>query len=55
MRAVLQRVTEASVSWDGDERRIGPGYCILLGVAQSDQDRDADYLADKILKMRARR
>ena len=52
MRAVIQRVTEASVSWDGGERRIGAGYCILLGVAQSDQERDADYLADKILKLR---
>lgn len=52
MRAVIQRVTEAAVSWDGGERRISAGYCILLGVAQSDQDRDADYLADKILKLR---
>jgi D-tyrosyl-tRNA(Tyr) deacylase len=52
MRAVIQRVTQASVSWDGEERRIGAGYCILLGVAQSDQERDADYLADKILKLR---
>jgi D-tyrosyl-tRNA(Tyr) deacylase len=52
MRAVLQRVTEAAVSWDGGESSIGPGYCILLGVAQSDQERDADYLADKILKLR---
>ncbi|HEY9287750.1 MAG TPA: D-aminoacyl-tRNA deacylase [Candidatus Dormibacteraeota bacterium] len=52
MRAVIQRVTEASVNWDGGERRIGAGYCILLGVAQSDHERDADYLADKILKLR---
>jgi D-tyrosyl-tRNA(Tyr) deacylase len=52
MRAVLQRVTEAAVGWDGGEASIGPGYCILLGVAQSDQERDADYLADKILKLR---
>jgi D-aminoacyl-tRNA deacylase len=52
MRAVLQRVTEGSVRWDGGEASIGPGYCVLLGVAQSDQDRDADYLAEKILKLR---
>ena len=52
MRAVLQRVSEASVRWDGGEVSIGPGYCILLGVADSDQERDADYLADKILKLR---
>ncbi|HVH65748.1 MAG TPA: D-aminoacyl-tRNA deacylase [Candidatus Acidoferrum sp.] len=52
MRAVLQRVSEASVRWDGGDASIGPGYCILLGVADSDVERDADYLADKILKLR---
>jgi D-aminoacyl-tRNA deacylase len=52
VRAVIQRVSEASVRWDGGEASIGPGYCILLGVAQADQERDADYLADKILKLR---
>ncbi|HXN03633.1 MAG TPA: D-aminoacyl-tRNA deacylase [Candidatus Acidoferrum sp.] len=52
MRAVIQRVSEASVRWDGDESSIGAGYCILLGVADTDAERDADYLADKILKLR---
>jgi D-tyrosyl-tRNA(Tyr) deacylase len=52
MRAVLQRVTEASVSWPGGESSIGAGYCILVGVAQTDVERDAEYLADKILKLR---
>lgn len=52
MRAVIQRVSEASVRWDGGESSIGPGYCILLGVADTDVVRDADYLADKILKLR---
>jgi D-aminoacyl-tRNA deacylase len=52
MRAVIQRVSEASVRWDGGESSIGPGYCILLGVADTDTERDADYLADKILKLR---
>ena len=52
MRAVIQRVSEASVRWDGGESLIGPGYCILLGVADTDGERDADYLADKILKLR---
>jgi D-aminoacyl-tRNA deacylase len=52
MRAVLQRVTEASVRWDGGAAAIGPGYCLLVGVAEADQERDADYLADKILKLR---
>ena len=52
MRAVVQRVSKASVRWDGGEASIGPGYCILVGVADGDQERDADYLADKILKLR---
>jgi D-tyrosyl-tRNA(Tyr) deacylase len=52
MRAVIQRVSEASVRWDGGESSIGPGYCILLGVADTDAERDSDYLADKILKLR---
>jgi D-aminoacyl-tRNA deacylase len=52
MRAVIQRVSEASVRWDGGDSSIGPGYCVLLGVADTDAERDADYLADKILKLR---
>jgi D-tyrosyl-tRNA(Tyr) deacylase len=52
MRTVVQRVTTASVRWDGGEASIGPGYCLLVGVADSDAERDADYLADKILKLR---
>jgi len=52
MRAVIQRVTEASVRWDGGDASIGTGYCLLIGVADTDQERDADYLADKILKLR---
>ena len=52
MRTVVQRVTSASVRWDGGEASIGRGYCLLVGVADSDQDRDADYLADKLLKLR---
>src|SRR5256885_15267881 len=52
MRAVVQRVSKASVRWDGGSNSIGPGYCLLVGVADSDQERDADYLADKILKLR---
>lgn len=52
MRAVLQRVREASVNWEGGEAAIGPGYCVLLGVAESDTARDADYLAEKIVKLR---
>ncbi len=52
MRAVVQRVSRASVRWEAGEASIGPGLCLLVGVADTDQERDADYLADKILKLR---
>lgn len=52
MRAVLQRVTEASCEWAGGQSTIGAGYVILLGVADTDSDVDADKLAEKILKLR---
>ena len=52
MRTVVQRVTSASVRWEGGQASIGPGYCLLVGVADTDEDRDADYLADKLLKLR---
>jgi D-tyrosyl-tRNA(Tyr) deacylase len=52
MRVVIQRVSEASVTWDGGQSSIGAGFCILAGVADSDTERDVDYLAEKILKLR---
>jgi D-tyrosyl-tRNA(Tyr) deacylase len=52
MRTVVQRVSEASVQWEGGAASIARGYCLLVGVADTDTERDADYLADKILKLR---
>ena len=58
MRALIQRVTEASVSIDDPEAgsietgSIGAGLLVLLGVAEGDDDADAQYLADKIANMR---
>ena len=49
MRAVVQRVTRASVAPGGS---IGPGVCILLGVAAGDSDADAGRLAEKVAKLR---
>jgi len=53
VRAVLQRVSEASVSV-GDEvvGEIGRGAVVLLGVASGDSDDDADRLAGKIARLR---
>ena len=53
MRAVLQRVTQASVSIEGETvGAIGPGLLVLLGVAQDDTEDDARQLADKIVQLR---
>ncbi len=53
VRAVVQRVAEASVRIDGAvSGRIGPGLAVLLGVAVGDSERDADYLAEKVLNLR---
>jgi len=53
MRAVLQRVTRASVRVGGRTvGEIGPGLVVLLGVARDDEERDALYLVEKILSLR---
>jgi len=53
MRAVVQRVTESSVSVEGSVvGRISKGLLVLLGVAREDEPSDADYLADKIANLR---
>ena len=53
MRAVLQRVTEATVRVDGEVTgSIGNGFLILLGVCDEDNEAVADKLADKICKLR---
>lgn len=49
MRAVVQRVRDASVSVDGAVcGRIASGLLVYLGVAREDTEADADYLAEKI-------
>lgn len=53
MRAVIQRVSEASVKIDGEIRgQIGRGFMILLGVAKDDGEEDLTYLVRKIAGMR---
>src|SRR3712207_1163637 len=53
MRAVVQRVSSASVSVDGSEvAAIGPGLVVLLGVRAGDSAEAADRLARKILALR---
>ena len=53
MRAVLQRVTRAAVTVDGETGgAIGPGLVVLLGVAQGDGPDEARRLATKIVELR---
>ena len=53
MRACVQRVTQASVSVEGqDVGHIGKGLLVLLGVGQDDTDEDSRNLADRICGLR---
>lgn len=54
MRAVLQRVTRASVEVDGEiVGSIAAGWLVLLGVAAGDESGDSERLAEKIVQLRA--
>ena len=53
MRAVIQRVREASVDVDGERvGHIGRGLLVLVGVSIDDGPRQADWMADKLLGLR---
>ena len=53
MRAVVQRVSRARVTVGGEAvAEIGPGLCVLLGVAEGDGERGAVRLADKVAHLR---
>ncbi|XP_031125850.1 D-aminoacyl-tRNA deacylase [Ipomoea triloba] len=53
MRAIVQRVTSASVEVEGKVvSAIGPGLLVLVGLHESDVDSDADYICRKVLNMR---
>lgn len=53
MRAVIQRVSEASVSIEGNiTAEIGQGLLILLGIEQADTTEDIEWLSGKIARLR---
>jgi len=53
MRLVIQRVTEASVTVNGDViGAIGKGLLVLVGIAKADTLDDSDYLLDKLMGLR---
>lgn len=53
MRVVIQRVSQASVTIEGNEKsRIGQGLLILLGIEAEDDEGDIDWLCKKISALR---
>ncbi len=53
MRAVIQRVSRASVSIEGKTRsEIGRGLLVLAGIEENDIQEDSDWLAAKIVQLR---
>jgi D-tyrosyl-tRNA(Tyr) deacylase len=53
VRAVVQRVSEASVVVDGAlTGAVSRGLCVLLGVGQGDSEEDARWMADKVVDLR---
>jgi len=53
MRAVIQRVSEASVAIHGQEKAsIGLGLLVLLGISEDDEQKDAEWLSGKIWSLR---
>jgi D-aminoacyl-tRNA deacylase len=53
MKIVIQRVTEASVHVSNEIiSSIGAGLCVLVGICQSDTDKDMEYVTKKLLNLR---
>jgi len=53
MRAVIQRVSSASVSIEGSVKsEIGKGLLVLLGIEDADNEKDIKWLANKIYQLR---
>lgn len=53
MRVVIQRVTHASVTIEGNVKSaIGKGFMILVGIAEDDSQEDIEYLTKKIIGLR---
>ena len=53
MRAVIQRVSKASVTIDGNiKSQIKTGLLVLLGIEENDTEKDIEWLVKKIIQLR---
>ncbi|CAL6000036.1 D-tyrosyl-tRNA(Tyr)_deacylase [Hexamita inflata] len=52
MKIVVQRVNEASVTYENTTNSIKKGICVLVGIRTDDFDMDTDYIISKIINMR---
>jgi D-tyrosyl-tRNA(Tyr) deacylase len=53
MRFVIQRVSEASLSIDGEiHSKISKGFLVLVGIEEQDTNEDAEWLCQKLINMR---
>lgn len=53
MRVVIQRVSRASVTIQGKTKsRIGRGLLVLIGIEESDNEKDSEWLCNKIVQLR---
>ena len=53
MRFIVQRVTSASVTIDGNVNgKIGNGFLVLIGIEEKDNEKIADKMVDKLIKLR---
>ena len=53
MRVVIQRVSHASVTIDGNVKsKIGNGFLLLLGIEENDGEEDIDWLVKKVINLR---
>lgn len=52
MRAVVQRVSEAAVEYNGVKNQISKGVVVFIGISNDDTEQDVEYLAKKIVNLR---
>lgn len=52
MKAVVQRVQKAAVSYESEKKGIGKGLVVFIGIGKNDTENNIKWLAEKILNLR---